>query len=57
MHSTRGAATTVAANTGITTEDILNTADWSSNTVFKRFCYKLTKDVSFGQAMLAYLKK
>ena len=33
-HSTRGAATTAAANTGITTEDILKVADWSSDTVF-----------------------
>ena len=38
------AATTAAANAGITTEDILKVADWSSDTVFKRFYYKPTKD-------------
>ena len=42
-HSTRGAATTAAANAGITTEDILKAADWSSDTVFKKFYYKPTQ--------------
>ena len=52
-HSTRGAATTAAANAGITTDDILKAADWSSDTVFKRFYYKPTRDVRFGQSVLA----
>ena len=51
-HSTRGAATTAAANAGITMEDILKAANWSSDTVFKKFYYKPTKDVKFGQAVL-----
>ena len=34
------AATSVAANAGITTCDILKAADWSSETVFTKFYYK-----------------
>ena len=47
-HLTRGAAVMAAANAGITTEDILKAADWSSDTVFKKFYYKPTKDTKFG---------
>ena len=56
-HSTRGAATTAAANAGITTEEILKAANWSSDTVFKNFYYKPTKNVKFGQAVLTSQKK
>ena len=52
-HSTRGAVTMAVANAGITTEDILKAADWSSDTVLKKFYYKPTKDARFGQAVLA----
>ena len=52
-HSARGAAATVAANAGITTEDVLRAADWTSDTVFKKFYYKPTKDTNFGHAVLA----
>ena len=50
--SARGAATTAAANAGITTEDILKAADWSNDTVFKKVYCMPTKDVKFGQAVL-----
>ena len=33
-HSIRGASTSAAANAGVTTNDILNAADWSSESVF-----------------------
>ena len=46
-----------AANAGITMEDILKAADWSSDTVFKKFYYKPTKDVKFGHAVLTSQKK
>ena len=36
-HSTRGAAATAAANAGIITEDILKAADWSGESVFKKY--------------------
>ena len=52
-HSTRGVATTAAANAGITTEDILKAANWSSDTVFKN---KPTMNVKFGQAVLTSQK-
>ena len=51
-HSTRGAAVMAAANTGITTEDIPKAANWSSDTVFNKFYYKLTKHTKFGQTAI-----
>ena len=47
-HSVRGAAATAAANMGVTTNDILKAADWSSESVFQRFYYKPTEDVKPG---------
>ena len=52
-HSVRGASSSVAANLGITTNDILKAADWSSESVFKKFYYKPTKDPSFRRAVLS----
>ena len=51
-HSVRGASSTAAANSGITTNDILKAADWSSESVFQRYYYKPTEDPSFGRAVL-----
>ena len=39
-HSVRGAFVSAAASTGLTTNQILNAADWSSESVFQRFYYK-----------------
>ena len=36
-HSVRGASSTMAVNLGITTNDILNTVDWSTESVFQKF--------------------
>jgi len=36
-HSIRGASCSTAAGTGITTKDILDAADWSSEGTFQRF--------------------
>ena len=41
-HSKKGMAVTSAANAAITMEDILKAADWSSDTVFRRFYYDAT---------------
>ena len=43
-HSVRGASSLVAANLGITANDIklLKAADWSSESVFQKFSYKPT---------------
>ena len=38
-HSVRGASTSAAAGTGITMNDIMQAADWSSESVFRRFYY------------------
>ena len=52
-HSVRGASSTAAANLGITTNDILKAADWSSDSVFQRFYYKPTENPSYGRAVLS----
>ena len=52
-HSVRGASSSAAANLGITTNDILKAADWSSESVFQRFYYKPTEDPSYGRAVLS----
>ena len=51
-HSVHGASSTTAANMGITTNDILKAADWSSESVFQKFYYS-TENPSFGRAVLS----
>ena len=52
-HSVRGASTSKAVNMGITTVDILKTADWSSESVFEKFYYKPSADAVYGKAVLS----
>ena len=52
-HSTRGASTSAAARAGVTTADIMQAADWSSESVFQKFYYKPTRDTSFGTTVLS----
>ena len=52
-HSVRGASASAAAGVGITTNDILKAADWSSDSVFRRFYYRPVNDSTFGRAVLA----
>ena len=52
-HSVRGASTSAAAGAGITTNDILKAADWSSDSVFRRFYYRPVNDPTFGRSVLA----
>ena len=52
-HSIRGAATSKASMAGIITTDILNAADWTSETVFQKFYYRPSRDTGFGEAVLA----
>ena len=56
-HSTRSAAITAAANSGLTTNDIFNAADWSSESVVRKFYYKPCRDSSFGTAVLSAGRK
>ena len=39
-HSTRGASTSAASLAGVTTQQILSTADWSTANVFKEFYFR-----------------
>ena len=55
-HSIRGAASSKAAWSGVTVSDILQAADWSSETTFQRFYHRLPEDSSkssFGKAVLS----
>ena len=52
-HSTRGASVSAAAQTGMTTKDILQAADWSTDSVFQRFYYKPVHDSTYGRAILS----
>ena len=52
-HSGQGAAASAAANAGVTTSDILRTADWSSESVFTKFYYKPVRSGTFGVAVLS----
>ena len=53
IFSTRGASSSAAANVIITTNDILKAANWSSESVFRRFYYKSSDNVSYGRAILS----
>ena len=54
-HSVRSASVPTAANTGVTTADILKAADWSSQSIFQKFYYKPQQNSSFGRAVLSEL--
>ena len=51
-HSTRGASSSAAARGGITTEDILKAANWSSESVFQRFYHKQVDKAAYGRAVI-----
>ena len=52
-HSVRSAATSAAANQGVTTEEILKAADWSTESSFQRFYYKPVRDTNFARTVLS----
>ena len=55
-HSTRGAAASKAALSGVTMSDILQAADWSSESTFQRFYHRSSEvknKSSFGRTVLA----
>ena len=52
-HSVQSASISAATIAGITTNDILKAADWSSETVFQRFYHKPTPNSQFGKAVLS----
>ena len=52
-HSTRGASASMASRMGVTTNDILQAANWSSESVFQKYYHKVTQDTSYGRAVLS----
>ena len=54
-HSVRGAAVSAAAKEGVTTNEILRAADWSSKTVFRKFYYRSETKDTFGAVVLSKL--
>ena len=52
-HSTRSASSSAAADSGVTTSNILKAADWRSESVFKKFYYRPTHNPSYGRAVLS----
>ena len=51
-HSVRSASATAAVSAGITTNQIMDAADWRSESVFERFYYKPGNSNSVGKAVL-----
>ena len=52
-HCTRSASTSAAASAGIITNQILETADWNSKSVFQQFYYKPTSSNAVGVSVLS----
>lgn len=52
-HSVGGTSLSAAAGTGVTTNDILKAANWSSDSVFRRFYNHAVHDSTFGQSRLS----
>jgi hypothetical protein len=52
-HSTRAAATSVAANSGIPLEIILEAADWSSARTFEKHYHKEPTPGQFAHSVLS----
>ena len=51
-HSVRSASTSTAATQGVTTEDILSAADWSTESSFQQFYYKPIHGKTFAKSVL-----
>ena len=51
-HSVRGASTSAALTKGVSIQDILHTADWSSDSTFRRFYYRPAKENVFAHKLL-----
>jgi len=47
----RGASTSAGAGAGVTMNDIMQAADWSTESVFRRFYYRPSHDASYGRTV------
>ena len=52
-HSVRGASTSAALKKGLHIKDILDTANWSQESTFRKFYCRSMKDNSFAKKFLA----
>ena len=52
-HSVRSASASAAASASLTTNQIMNAADWSSESVFQRFYYRPPSGNQVGVAVLS----
>ena len=52
-HSVRGASTSAALKKGVHLNDILNTADWSKESTFKRFYCRTAQENTFASKVLS----
>ena len=52
-HSVRGTAATSSFNMRIPLQDILNLADWSTDSTFRRFYYKPTNQPLVAQSLIS----
>ena len=53
-HSTKGAATSKAKSSGVSTSDILRAANWSSSSTFTRFYHRPVQTSQFGRRVLTW---
>ena len=51
-HLVRSASTSTAAMQGVTTENILNVANWSTESSFQRFYHKPMRNTEFAKTLL-----
>ena len=51
-HFTRGVSASASARGGVTLEEILKEANWSSESVFQRFCHKEVDQVAYRRAVI-----
>lgn len=51
-HSVRGASVSAAKNKGVGIPEILDMADWSRDTTFRRFYYRTTTSNNYTQSLL-----
>ena len=52
-HSTRDPSSSATVDSGITASDILKAADWSTESVFRKFYYHPTHNPMYDQAVLS----
>jgi len=52
-HSIRSAATSAAADAGVSVTEIMQAADWTSASVFEKFYYRPSQSSTFGHTIIS----